>query len=77
MPDVSSSGPDFLEVLKEAIVKTLSTHEVHFDFMLQFQTDAYRMPVENASVVWPKKLSPFIPVARLRLPVTLWFLTAP
>ena len=55
--------------LREAMVNTLSTKEVHFDFMIQFQTDAYRMPIENASVEWPEKLSPFIPVARLRLPV--------
>ncbi len=51
------------------MVNTLSTKEVYFDFMIQFQTDAYRMPIENASVEWPEKLSPFIPVARLRLPV--------
>ncbi len=55
--------------LREAMVNTLSTKEVYFDFMIQFQTDAYRMPIENASVEWPEKLSPFIPVARLRLPV--------
>ncbi len=54
--------------LREAMVKTLSTKEVHFDFMIQFQTDAYGMPIENASVEWPEKLSPFIPVARVRLP---------
>ncbi len=55
--------------LREAMVKTLSTKEVTFDFMIQLQTDAYRMPIENASVEWPEKLSPFLPVARLRLPV--------
>jgi hypothetical protein len=27
------------------------------------------MPVENAAVVWPERLSPFVPVATLRLPV--------
>ncbi len=51
------------------MVNTLNTKEVLFDFMIQFQTDTFRMPIENASVVWPEKLSPFIPVARLRLPV--------
>src|SRR5260370_20513717 len=55
--------------LREAMVNTLNTKEVLFDFMIQFQTDTFRMPIENASVVWPEKLSPFIPVARLRLPV--------
>lgn len=55
--------------LREAMVNTLNTKEVLFDFMIQFQTDTFRMPIENASVVWPEKLSKFIPVARLRLPV--------
>ena len=55
--------------LREAMVNTLHTREVLFDFMIQFQTDTFRMPIENASVVWPEALSPFIPVARLRLPV--------
>ena len=55
--------------LREAMAKTLSKKEVTFDFMIQFQTDAYRMPIENASVEWPEKLSPFIPVARLHLSV--------
>ena len=36
--------------------------------MLQLQTDAFRMPIENASVRWPEKLSPFVPAARLHIP---------
>ncbi|HCI81573.1 MAG TPA: hypothetical protein DHW02_18005, partial [Ktedonobacter sp.] len=55
--------------LRETMVKTLSTKEVIFDFRIQFQTDAYRMPIENASVEWPERLSPFLRVATLRLPV--------
>jgi hypothetical protein len=62
-------GKPSANYLREAMVKTMSTKAVIFDFMIQFQTDAYRMPIENASVEWPEKLSPFIPVARLRLPV--------
>ncbi len=54
--------------LREAMVKTLSEKEVCFDFMIQFQTDAHKMPIENASVVWPEKLSPYIKVATLRIP---------
>jgi len=54
--------------LREAMVKTLSEQEVCFDFMIQFQTDSHKMPIENASVVWPEKLSPYIKVATLRIP---------
>jgi hypothetical protein len=36
--------------------------------MVQFQTDPVRMPVENPSVEWDERVSPFIPVARIRIP---------
>ena len=35
---------------------------------MQVQTDAHRMPIENASVRWPERLSRPVPVATLRLP---------
>ncbi len=54
--------------LRDAMVKTLAAGQWSFDFMVQVQTDPHRMPVENASVKWPERLSPYIPVARLRLP---------
>jgi hypothetical protein len=58
-----------MNYLREAMAHTLSHTEVEFDFTVQLQTDAYRMPIENASVRWPERLSPHTPVARLRLPV--------
>lgn len=54
--------------LREAMVEVLNKREVCFDFMVQFQTDPHRMPVENASVVWPEALSPYVKVATLRIP---------
>ena len=47
---------------------TLSTEAVEFDVLLQLQTDPRRMPIEDASIEWPERLSPFVPVARLTLP---------
>jgi hypothetical protein len=41
---------------------------VEFDFLVQVQTDPHRMPIECASVRWPAKLSPWVPVATLRVP---------
>ena len=35
--------------------------------MVQVQTDSHRMPLEDATVKWPESLSPYVPVARLRL----------
>lgn len=57
-------SPDYL---REAMVAALAAGDVIFDFMVQFQTDAHRMPIENASVVWPRSESPFRKVATLRL----------
>ena len=54
--------------LRDAMIAALAAGEWNFDFMVQVQTDPFRMPIENASVKWPERLSPYIPVARLRLP---------
>lgn len=54
--------------LRENMIKTLAEKDVEFDMMLQVQTDPHLMPIENATVRWPEKLSPFIPVATVRIP---------
>ena len=54
--------------LRDAMVATLAQRDVEFDFLVQLQTDPHLMPVENASVRWPQKLSPFVPVATLQIP---------
>jgi hypothetical protein len=54
--------------LTENMEKHLAAHEASFDFMIQFQKDPNRMPVEDAGVEWSEKESPFIKVATLRIP---------
>jgi hypothetical protein len=54
--------------LREAMVNTLAERDVEFDFTVQFQTDSHRMPIENASVRWPERVSPFHVVAKLKVP---------
>ena len=56
------------DYLREALAGTLAQRDVEFDFLMQLQTDPHRMPIENASVRWPEKLSPFVPVATLQIP---------
>lgn len=53
---------------REVLATTSREGDVTFDFLVQLQTDPHRMPIENASVVRPERLSSFIPVATLRLP---------
>jgi hypothetical protein len=54
--------------LRDNMVKTLAEKDVEFDILVQVQTDPFRMPIENAAVLWPEKLSPRVPVARLHIP---------
>ncbi len=67
IPGLPFGTPPF-NYLRENMVKTLRRTDVEFDLCIQLQTDAHRMPIENAAVRWPEKLSPFIPAARVHIP---------
>lgn len=54
--------------LRDNMVKTLDAQDVRFDIAVQVQTDAHRMPIENAGVYWPERLSPYVTVATLTIP---------
>ncbi|MBV8652124.1 MAG: hypothetical protein JO255_11700, partial [Alphaproteobacteria bacterium] len=66
IPRLPFTPPD--NYLRDNMVRTLAEQDVEFDLMLQLQTDPFRMPIENAAVRWPEKLSPFVPAARLHIP---------
>lgn len=66
IPRLPRRPPD--NYLREAMAGTLATRDVEMDILVQVQTDAHRMPIENAAVRWPARLSPWVPVATLRLP---------
>ncbi|MBT2300197.1 hypothetical protein J7E70_06945 [Variovorax paradoxus] len=65
IPRLPLRPPD--DYLRQAMVASLAEGDVEFDIRLQMQTDPHRMPIENAGVLWPEKLSPRITVATLRL----------
>src|SRR6185503_4501826 len=54
--------------LRQSLAMTLSNSDAEFDFMIQLQTDPKRMPIEDASIEWPERLSPFVPVAKIKIP---------
>ncbi len=54
--------------LRDNMIKTLGKQDVEYDLLLQLQTDPHRMPIENATVRWPEKLSPYIPAATIHIP---------
>ena len=66
VPRLPLRPPD--NYLRDAMVSTLATEDVEFDICLQVQTDPFRMPIEDAAVLWPTKLSPRVPAAVLRIP---------
>jgi hypothetical protein len=66
VPRLPLRPPD--DYLRDAMVATLAREDVEFDVLVQVQTDPFLMPIENAGVLWPTKLSPRVPVAVIRIP---------
>lgn len=54
--------------LRQSLAMTLSNTDAEFDFSIQLQTNAKRMPIEDASIEWPERLSPFVAVAKILIP---------
>jgi hypothetical protein len=70
-PPASASA----EFLRQAMVEHLSRSEALFEFQVQLQEDPIAMPIEDPTVAWDEARSPFVTVARLRIP-TQEFATA-
>ena len=54
--------------LRDNLTRTLREKDVEFEMLVQIQTDPHAMPIEDASVLWPEDVSPWLPVARIRIP---------
>jgi hypothetical protein len=54
--------------LTEALAAHLAETEASFDFMVQFQSDAERTPIEDATVEWSEEDAPYVAVAKIRIP---------
>ena len=54
--------------LRQSLAMTLSNTDVELEFAIQLQTNPKRMPIEDASIEWPERLSPFVPVAKISIP---------
>jgi hypothetical protein len=60
-----NSGPD---VYGPTLVDELQTRAFDFDLQVQLCADLDAMPVNDVTVEWPEKLSPFVTVGRVHLP---------
>jgi Catalase len=61
----ADSGDNFL---RAAMRRQLSSASAEFVFGIQLQTNPQNMPIEDASISWDELVSPFVPVATLRIP---------
>lgn len=61
-PPPKKKDPDFL---RHQLIAYLENADIQFDFMVQFQEDADKMPVEDPTVKWT---SPYIKLATLHIP---------
>ena len=64
-PPAVTEGPDRL---RRVMADRLRTGGASFDFMVQLQVDPRRMPVEDPTIVWRERRSPFRTVATCRIP---------
>jgi hypothetical protein len=60
-----TSGPD---VFHPTLADELQARAFNFDLQVQLCTDLDAMPVNDVTVEWPEKLSPFVTVGRVHLP---------
>lgn len=71
IPHVASpdSIPDYPEpdYLRLAMMRQLATGDARFDFCVQLQTDADRMPIEDPGKAWRESDSAFRKVASIRI----------
>ncbi len=61
-------SPVTASYLSERLASHLANQDATFDFLVQFQTDSRRMPIEDASVEWRERDSPYRRVAQIRIP---------
>lgn len=54
--------------LRDRLAAHLAREDAAFEFLVQFQTDAHKMPIEDASVEWREHDSPYRRIARIRIP---------
>ncbi|GAB1256256.1 hypothetical protein NBRC116494_07580 [Aurantivibrio plasticivorans] len=62
---VDKSSFDFLT---EQMSNTLNSDAACFDFMVQEKRPGANMPLDDATVIWSEKESPFVPIAKVYIP---------
>jgi hypothetical protein len=63
---VETDTPNFL---RKNMQNHLAQGEACFDFLVQLRKHPWEMPIEDPTIEWSEEGSPFIPVARITIPV--------
>jgi hypothetical protein len=66
VPRLPLRPPD--DYLAQNMAASLATGPAEFTMTVQEQADPFHTPIEDAAVIWPERLAPHIPVARLTIP---------
>jgi catalase len=62
------NASDKTNYLREAMTKHLDSKDAYFDFKIQLQKNASKMPIEDSTVEWDEQASPYVKVATIRIP---------
>jgi len=62
---IDRTDPNFL---RNAMRKVLKNQDACFQFMVQIRDPEARMPIQDTTVIWSEKKSPFVPIARVHIP---------
>jgi hypothetical protein len=65
LKDKKMEHPGNHSALRDAVVRFFKTQRAEWNICAQLATDIEKTPVEDASVVWPEELSPYVTVASL------------
>lgn len=63
--DVADDGNDYLKI---DLTNRLAQRDYRFTLEIQRRTDPKTMPLDAANIVWPEKMSRYVPVATLVIP---------
>ena len=68
MPDIPMPRPRTAHYLRDALVSGLRTEPACFRLLVQLQDPTRNMPIEDPTIQWDERESPYVPVATLTIP---------
>ena len=67
--DVAMPSSPTPHYLRDALVRDLQSTDACFRFLVQLQDPTKNMPIEDPTIEWDQRESPYVPIATLTIPV--------